>query len=556
VVLSAACVTLCLTSRHSHGSRIPKILRIGYAALLIYLLAAVTALPARVTALTGKGRAVQNAAVCQTVEEAVDLGLLSRAPLRFALTRNRAGSLRLTLLAFSMFSAAVLSAGLGARAKTEYLRFLAVFGALVAVAGYLSLTRLPQKDTLWWVYPIPHALPGPVACFSGRNNFGAFLALISGTTLGLIAADLSCRRWLLAGVSALALICTTLGAVFSLSRAALLACAAAILGAFFLLLLRRRVVLAVIILLIAGLSVTALFFLPTAPLLERVGTLRDIKSTDSYVTRVAAWRDSVHIWRSYPILGAGPNAFRMVYPQHRTTSQSAFMTHAENELVQLFTDSGLVGFLIAVALCLPVTLGILSAVVRGGAGSITAVAAGTAMIAAAATACFDFALHTPLYGTVVASVVGLAITSRDPSADAPPPVSRRWLTVGALSTATLLLATLLSLAFGTRLRLDSHARLKHAQLPELRDALVWAPTSWQAWYYFGRAACAGGTPASFRLGERCFSQAGAYDANNYRLWRRIGKLRLSLGDRQGARDAFARVRSLRWWAPVPSVPDD
>ena len=60
----------------------------------------------------------------------------------------------------------------------------------------------------------------------------------------------------------------------------------------------------------------------------------------------------------------------------------------------------------------------------------------------------------------------------------------------------------------------------------------------------------------YRLGESCFSQAAAYDPNNYRLWREVGLLRLRLDDRAGARAAFQRVHELRTWVDFPAVPAD
>jgi hypothetical protein len=64
-----------------------------------------------------------------------------------------------------------------------------------------------------------------------------------------------------------------------------------------------------------------------------------------------------------------------------------------------------------------------------------------------------------------------------------------------------------------------------------------------------------GTASGYRMGERWISQAAAYDPKNYRLWKELGDLRLYLGDRAGARQAYDRVKALRPWVQVPELED-
>jgi hypothetical protein len=104
-------------------------------------------------------------------------------------------------------------------------------------------------------------------------------------------------------------------------------------------------------------------------------------------------------------------------------------------------------------------------------------------------------------------------------------------------------------------RLDSYDLLGESTLPELRQAIVWAPTSWHAWYMSGRAACDQGIHSN-RLdlcvfGEILMTRAGQCDPNNYRLWYDIGQTRLALKQYDAADDAFARAQSLRSWLTPP-----
>lgn len=555
ILLSSACFLLWRRDTSRHRRSIDRPLACWYAALVAFLLLHSAPLPLGATRITGKERFRQNERAAEAIRDAAELHLLESERTSFCLTRNKAGTLRIMLLAIAMFSAGALASRLAPRRKLLCLRWLVLAGALVGAAGYLSLRHFSQGDSLWWIYPVRHSLPGPVACFGGRNHFGAFLVLLSAPALVLAVADLSRRRFASCAFSGLAFVTLTISAIFSLSRATLLAYVVVLVTALVIFLVKRR---PWALLALAGLAAAAallLFALPHQALRERLKTLRHVRETDSYITRVTAWKDSMAVWDTYPVVGAGPNAFRTVYPQHRTTSSSAFMTHAENELVQLLTDTGLAGLFMAAWLAVLLGPRLFRAVRRPPDEAVFGTAAFVALAGAAATACFDFALHTPLYGITLAALTGLALHAPTPENQQPGSRPQRA-AFTVLAGCAFLIALLITLVHGTRLRYDSTASLKHLRLPELRRALAWAPTSWLAWYYFGQQCCVPGHPEAWELGERCLSAAGDYDRNNYRLWKRIGNLRLSLGDTDGARAAFRRVRELRWWVPVPDLSDD
>jgi hypothetical protein len=122
-------------------------------------------------------------------------------------------------------------------------------------------------------------------------------------------------------------------------------------------------------------------------------------------------------------------------------------------------------------------------------------------------------------------------------------------------TAPVLAAGLLLLSRPMR-RLDRLSAFQHMSLTEAARALAWAPTSWHAWYYLGYHACNHPHPEAPVFAEACMTRAVEMDPNNYRLWRAVGTMRLELGDKEGARAAFARVKALRFWADVPRIPED
>ena len=158
----------------------------------------------------------------------------------------------------------------------------------------------------------------------------------------------------------------------------------------------------------------------------------------------------------------------------------------------------------------------------------------------------------PAYAVVLATLVALLLP--------PPPPDRglRHVLRLAPALAGLLAAGWLAIAGLADLRqMDDPETLPEASIPDLQRALVWAPTSWHAWYYLGIAVAHDGVehskPRRCLLGGRLAAEAARCDPQNYRLWYQLGELRLALLDYNGADAAFARAQALRpWLHPPPS----
>ncbi len=526
----------------------PSFLRVerAFLALLLFLLMTACPLPLSALRLHGAERAAQDRSAATALGTAHTLGIAPRVSRAYALTRNRAGTLRIALLAVAAFCAGSLTAGLGRRQRVALLGLLVAGGAVAAVLGYIGQWVRPQGYTLWWRYPVPPCLPGPVAGFVNRNHFAGFLAVLAAVALGLTFYAVARRRWLAAPLAMAACGVMTAVVFFSLSRGAMLACVAGLVvvlaGALRGVARAPAVGSACLALLMVG-------WLPadrTQQVRERLDTLREPLATESAHVRLSAWRDSLAIWRHYPVVGAGANAFRTVFPQFRRTSYNDFMTHPENEYVQVAAETGVVG----VALALWLALALWRQRDRREETRWLRLGVGGALAAAAVHACFDFAPHVPLYTVTLAMLVGAVQPAWRGAPEGTPTQS-----LPASAWLAPLVALLLAPDSRALERLDQRTALMSLPVRDVAQALNWAPTSWHAWYYLGRHACLAGTPEGFALGEHCLAQAARYDPNNYPLWLELGKLRLHLGQYDGARTAFARVRALRTWVPLPKVPE-
>ncbi len=552
VTSGLACLVITRNTRSQAGGEQvaygkPR-LEITLAVILLFILITALPLPPALDSMAGSLRHQQNQTVVTAIHQAAQYGA---APLMespwFSLSRNRAGTLRFFLLLAAAISASLLTSALPFRGKVMFLSFLALLGAGVGIAGYLGQWKIPQGDTLWWFIPIPHAPTSPVGCFLNRNHFGGFVAMLCPVALALAAYFVSTRRWFWAVIHLL-LTALMAGVVFlSLSRGAILAMIAGLGTVSLWVAFRQRLLWGILLLslIVAG---SGLVMVHSTAIRERLAGIQNPTQLVSVNSRVNEWRESLRVWPHYPIIGAGANALRMVYPQYRQTSVGARLIHAENEYIQLLAEGGLIGVGLAFALIGALRQRIKQAMTPIPDVIITAVAG--AFSVTAIHCVYDFPAHLPLYALVLGSLAGLLIapyTIRE----------NRWL---ALLPALVAMVGTLGIA-GTHPRdvrtMDDPNYLYIAKNRELHRALIWAPTS-SAWLYLGQAmlkegSAIGNTPLCHQ-GETFITRAAALDPQNYRLWYELGQLRLRLNDKAGATDAFQRAQALRSWLTPPPIP--
>jgi len=527
------------------------VLTASTAGLLLYGCLMFLPIPHIASPLTGAVRAVQNETVAQALADAREVGLPTIHAWTFTLSRNRAGSLRFFLLLGLATLAFGLAGRLAASGRRLLLAALSVVGVGIACAGYVGYRIYPQGDTLCWWIPIQHGLPGPMACFGNRNHYAGFLALTSVMAFGACVEAFRERRLARLALHAGSAAVTAAALLPVGSRGAALAWCFGMAVTLAVSVTRRMRSLALLagslVLVAAGLYLA----LPHLPVPERLKTLSAPLQTSSAATRLHAWRDSVRIWRSYPLLGPGPNAYRAVMPQHRTSTEGGSAVYPENTYVQVFAETGLVGTALFAAWTLAVAALGYGRWSRKDADR-SGVAAGLGAAAVAAAHAFvDAPCLIPLYSVVLACLLALLV--RTPATECRHAIAthRVWLTGGAVAVSLILL--LLSPRIRT---LDQPTYLQYAGPLELSRALAWSPTHWQVWYRLGRQACLLDTRAGFQFGERCYTQAAAYDPNNYRLWKEVGDLRLNIGHRAGAAAAYRRAKELRSWLNVPVIPEE
>lgn len=566
-----SCVLLVLLQRRCGGFRGPDGQRSThadvitlYAVFTLFLLLTLLPLPLPATRVTGALRFEQNLKVTEAVQTAHACGLVSD-DLRswFPTTRNRSGTLQATALLLAALPVFLLVSNLPIPTRRKFLRGLCAVATVVAAAGYVSQWIIPQKSALWWTLPVPPVQTGrlgPIGCFINPNHFGSFTALFCPIALTHFVEDLRNRRWLRALFPLFQFLVLSLALVYSLSRGSLVACIVG-LGVTGLLLLRflarRRILLLLVILGACLLAVTGVTLrLPNHPLVrDRLETFRTLTHHDSFRTRLNESAGCLAIWKAYPLIGAGANAYRIVYPQYRVASSSASTSHAENEYLQLLADCGLVGvglFGLWMALLIRSARRFLSSPACH--PPLAIAVCGAATVAAVHASC-DFAPHLPLYAFTLCTILGLILEPPPAERPASIPAPARW---RACPESIFLLLAAIFLSFFSRSMYPYGTNLIHREETPLTIArgLTGAPSFSYLWSAMGRAAWAAGTPATLQFAARCMNQAAEYDPKNYHLWLDTGKLRLETRDYRGAEEAFQRVKALRSWVPIPAIPKE
>ena len=498
-------------------------------------------------------RATANQTATAAIEQ---IGLITPLPSNalgdFALTRNRTGTLRFFLLITAGFSAWIIIRNASPRLRVRWLGILLLIGTLTAIVGMLGRWVFPQGDTLYWYISVPHGRPGPMGGFMNRNHFAGFLAILAPTALCF-----TCMAWerksYLRAIAALAVTgLLTAGTLLSFSRGGTLALLAGLLATTCAIMSHspwktKRILLAAMAALLGG-SILITWQLPA---LRTRLTGWDTPATQEAATdRWSAWQDTLQIARAYPILGAGPNAFRTVYPQHRHTSDRAARDFAENEYVQWLAETGLAGLLLALCFAMIITRRIWQYLRSNqtDAPNMLAPAAMGALAAAVMHATLDFPLRLPLYAITLVALAALLWP-------APNSCFRQKATLPPIVVMGLgLLVALISLP--ANLRLDAPGTIASATPRQAIRTLHAAPTYPIAWRRLSAIHWQKNDPQHRALAVELLTQATAYDPNNYILWRTLGQRRQALGDHAGANAAYQRVRELRDWVRVPHLSED
>jgi O-antigen ligase len=414
-------------------------------------------------------------------------------------------TLRSLAFALGLATLVVLAVGAITDRRVAWPVTLTVVLTGTAVAGYGIVARALFGSLLFGRIDVPTVTPfGP---FVSKNHFAGHVEMITLLAMGVAVglADQARRgpaplSWvgsrhagailLAAGASAV----TGLAVLVSMSRGGVISLLAGLATFVGMRLVYRRnlsrtraaATLATPLLCV----LTAMLLLPSEGR-ERIVSLAGGTREASGSFRLGIWRDALRASTSSPIVGFGLGTFADALPRYKTGAAGLRVEHAENDYLELLTETGILGFLIALALVAAGAASILRGVSRQGDRGLCGLAIGAfaAITAFLVHAAFDFNFHIPANAVLFALVATIALASARPSSIALHPLLLApvalVLLAGLWSVTSPEPPSFLDLANVRRARVagaDSPLRLAAAE-SELVASLGRRPADAEAWLF-------------------------------------------------------------------------
>ena len=311
-------------------------------------------------------------------------------------------------------------------------RIMLLVKTILFMGGLLSLVAIAQRLTwngrILWFYPVEESLrsgAGIWGPYVNRNHFAGYLALALPIGLGLLVhatpealsqRNLSVGRRLgkflasagiarYAGIFLLVLL-MSLCLVSTLSRGGITAFAVST-GFFAWITQRRRSLRGKVLpLVLAAGAIVAVVVLPTW---DRIAPRFENMEQNKEVHRLYLLKDACGIVKDFPLFGTGLGTFEQSYRRYQTKFPRLLFDHAHNDYVEMATDTGIVGFLLAGGMAVIFFLTIIRGWRRRHDRFATCIGAGgvSSCLAMAVHGGADFNLHIPANALAFAVIAGL-----------------------------------------------------------------------------------------------------------------------------------------------------
>ncbi len=249
--------------------------------------------------------------------------------------------------------------------NTPGMRLNRLLFIIMSVGFLISFLGILQKFTgtgkVYWLIDSPNA--SLFGSFINRNHFSGYIGMVIPLSFGLLISRFGSitfhktMTWrailtkfeshLLGNVFLVFAIMIMISALFlSLSRGGILSFAVTIIVFVALIGLSRKTrniigkgrKVTIITLLLAFIF---LVWLGIDPVLER---LSDLSSS----SRHEVSQYTIDMAKDFPLFGTGLGSFQYLFPKYEMLEEQLYWDHAHNDYVELLSDSGLIGFIIAI----------------------------------------------------------------------------------------------------------------------------------------------------------------------------------------------------------------
>ncbi len=197
--------------------------------------------------------------------------------------------------------------------------------------------------------------------FVNKNHFAGYMAMVIPLTFGVLFARLEERsqvslkklvrlfdeKYMKALLVSLLLFVMIGAELLSGSRGGAVSFACGMICLSILahsrrLLRKWAVVVLVLVIVAVGIAVLLGYDLIVA----RLQTLKELESESSFQYRHTVWKDTLSLFRDFPILGSGLGTFVHIFPRYKTSLAELRFTHTENDYLQMLAETGIIGSLL------------------------------------------------------------------------------------------------------------------------------------------------------------------------------------------------------------------
>jgi O-antigen ligase len=365
----------------------------------------------------------------------------------------------------------------------------------VAQSAYGIYQSVTKSDfVFWWMRPEIYHGRGS-GFFIYPNHLAAFLEMVLGLVLARLVVvrreakgvEQSFILKLLTGYAAVMIVS---GIIMTFSRASWVAMLASVTILLFVGEKRIRLNWPRMVTVATVIGLMGLAFLSSDSVRRRLGAmfLPDSKGTIASLkdptlgSRTLLWKGTLGLIKAYPVFGSGMASWRWTYQLHREPAPvfPSYPEYAHNDILNLASDYGLLGFLIVAGLFWGFGRHALAVARSDGPPDQRALASGALVSVGAILlhSWFDFTLHLPANSLALACILGMVSaldTARQPYPRRPLPRFARW----SLGTILVVVAVI-GMRFLTPMALGArHTDLGNRLKTELQY-------DW-ALYYYARA---------------------------------------------------------------------
>lgn len=249
-----------------------------------------------------------------------------------------------------------------------------LFRLIIYMGCFLVIFAIIQKMTwngrLFWFYPLSSNLNSDMTHIWGpyinHNHFAGYMELAIPLAMGLLLynaakvkslpaisfskriADISNSNSLLPmTLLSIAALIMCGGIFICLSRGGIIGFTVSML--FFTGITRTRRSLRKKAGLFALLGILIFFGVVMASWSRIEGRFEEI-GEEGKIARIYVWRDTANMIKDFPAFGTGMGTFRSIYPQYQTKYSQLLFEHAENDYIEILTDTGFTGFVIVITM--------------------------------------------------------------------------------------------------------------------------------------------------------------------------------------------------------------